>query len=165
MSKVFLRKAEKDDMDLLFKWANDPVVRSNSFNIDPIPYEDHVKWFNKMMEDETVHQFILMDDDTPVGQIRLNIDGEDAEVGYSIDSEFRGKGYGHKILQLISEEVQRNCHEIHRLVAKVKHDNIPSNKLFQNEKYRLCSLYYEKEIRETISINTNSIGKDKLTEE
>lgn len=134
---VFLRKAEKDDMDLLFKWANDSVVRSNSFNTNPIPYENHVRWFKKMMEDDTVLQFILMDDDTPVGQIRLNIDGKNAEIGYSIASEFRGKGYGHRILQLVAEEVKTNHPEIRSLIAKVKPENTASNKLFVKEGYSM----------------------------
>lgn len=135
MSKVFLRKAEKNDMDLLFKWANDLVVRSNSFNSDPIPYENHVKWFNKMMEDSTVPQFILMDDDMPVGQIRLNIENDDAEIGYSIESEFRGKGYGHRILQLVADEVRESYPNISTLIAKVKPENAASNRLFESEGY------------------------------
>lgn len=139
---VFLREADKNDRDLLFKWANDPVVRSNSFNTAPIPYENHVKWFNKMMDDSTVLQFILMDDDTPVGQIRLNVDGEEAGIGYSIGSEFRGKGYGLLILKLVKEEVKQNYPEIRRLVAKVKPGNVASNKIFQIANYNMECLFY-----------------------
>lgn len=134
---VFLRKAEKDDMDLLFRWANDPVVRANSFDINPIQYENHVKWFNKMMGDSTIIQFILIDEDVPVGQIRLNVDGDEAEVGYSIGAEFRGEGYGHKILQLVTEAVSTNYPLIKTLVAKVKPENIASKKLFECEGYEM----------------------------
>ena len=139
---VFLRKVEKDDMDLLFKWANDLLVRSNSFNSDIISYENHVKWFNKIIENPTVLQFILMDEDTPVGQIRLNVDGEEAEIGYSIGSEFRGKGYGHKMLQLIADKIDADYPNIKTLVAKVKPDNIASNKLFEREGYEKKYLCY-----------------------
>ena len=134
---VFLRKAIKDDIDLLFRWANDPVVRSNSFNTDMIPYDNHVMWFNKIIEDPSVLQFILMDDDIPVGQIRLNIDDDEAEIGYSIGSEFRGKGYGHWILRLITEEVKANHPEIKCFIAKVKPDNMASNTLFIKEGYSM----------------------------
>ena len=37
--KLILREAKKDDVELLFKWANDPVVRKNSFNESLIAYE------------------------------------------------------------------------------------------------------------------------------
>ena len=88
---VYLRDATQSDMDLLYAWANDPAVRKNSFKSNPIPYEDHIKWFKHIMEDDNVLQFIMMDDEKPVGQIRLNVDGDEAEIGYSIAAECRGK--------------------------------------------------------------------------
>lgn len=134
---VCLREATMQDMDLIYKWANDPEVRINSFNSESIQYDTHVKWYNRIMADESVLQFILMDDDMPVGQIRLNLDGAEAEIGYSIATEYRGKGYGHIILQLIIKEVKKKHPEIKSLVAKVKPGNIASNKLFEHEGYEV----------------------------
>lgn len=139
---LYLRNAKKEDVDLLYIWANDPVVRSNSFKTEPITYDNHVSWFNRIMSDSAVLQYILMEDDTPVGQIRLNVKGKEAEIGYSIGSEFRGKGYGHLILQLIADEVRKNHLEIDKLVAKVKPDNIASNKLFKSEEYEMEYVCY-----------------------
>lgn len=132
---VYLREANMQDMDLIYEWANDPAVRINSFNSEPIQYDTHVKWYNRIMSEEAVLQFILMDDDTPVGQIRLNIDGDEAEIGYSIASAYRGKGYGHAVLQLVAEEVKADHPDIKCLVAKVKPGNIASRKLFEHEGY------------------------------
>ena len=140
----FLRKATMNDMDLIFEWANDPVVRSNSFNSEPITYENHVEWFNRIMADNNVLQFILIDDEIPVGQIRLNIEGAEAEIGYSIAADYRGKGYGRRILQLIVEEVEKNHPEIKTLVAKVKPDNMASKKLFESEGYEMKYSCYTK---------------------
>ena len=137
MSNVYLRRVTFDDIELLFQWANDPVVRFCSFNSEPILYENHVKWFKRMIEDPTIIQYILMDDDIPVGQIRLNIDGNEAEIGYSVDAKFRGKGYGHKVLKLIAEEVKNNHYGIKSLIAKVKPENMVSNQLFTSEGYIL----------------------------
>ena len=89
MKGLYLRKVEYSDMDLLYKWANDTATRKNSFNSDAISYKDHVRWFNSMMGDDSVLQFIMMNGDTPVGQIRLNINGDEAEIGYSIAEEQR----------------------------------------------------------------------------
>jgi len=36
---VFLRKATLSDIDLLYEWANDPVVRENSFSTESISYD------------------------------------------------------------------------------------------------------------------------------
>lgn len=36
------------DCSLVYILSNDPLVRANSFNSEPIVYENHLKWFNKM---------------------------------------------------------------------------------------------------------------------
>ena len=134
---VYLRDVRQSDIDLLYMWANDPAVRKNSFKSDPIPYEDHVTWFKHIMEDDNVLQFIMMEDDTPVGQIRLNVKEEEAEIGYSIASEYRGKGYGHRILRLVVQMIQTNHPQIKKLIAKVKPENTASKKLFESEGYEM----------------------------
>ncbi len=131
----FLREALQSDIDLLYEWANDPIVRQNSFHSEAIPYDIHKKWFVRMMEDKNTVQYILMADGEPVGQIRLIIDGNEAEIGYSISSQHRRKGYGRMMLQLIAEEVNQKYPNIKKLVAKVKPENIASKKLFESEGY------------------------------
>ena len=143
---VFLRKATMNDMDLIYEWANDPLVRANSFKTENILYEDHVKWFNSIMLDDTVVQFVLMEDDMPVGQIRLNIKGSEAEIGYSISDDCRGQGYGNKILDLVSQEVKEKYPYIRKLVAKVKPDNMASRVLFEKKGYKLKYAYYAYDI-------------------
>ena len=134
---IHLRIVVPADIDLLYKWTNDPAVRMNSFKTDPIPYEDHKKWFEHIMADDKVLQYIMMDDENPVGQIRLNLENDTAEIGYSIAVEYRGKGYGHKILQLIVDEVKEQHPEIKTLIAKVKPENMASKKLFESEGYEM----------------------------
>ncbi len=130
-----LREIELADIDLLFEWANDSLTRKNSFHSDMIQYEDHKKWFGRMMSDDSVLQYIMMEDEIPVGQIRLNLEAEKAEIGYSIAAEYRGRGYGHKILQLIKGEIRNKHPEIRKLVARVKPDTEASNSLFISEGY------------------------------
>lgn len=143
---VYLREANLQDMDLIYEWANDPVVRINSFNSEPIPYETHVKWYSRIISDESILQFILMNDDTPVGQIRLNINSDEAEIGYSIASAYRGKGYGHKVLQLVAEKMKADYPDIRYLVAKVKPENIASKRLFEHEGYETKYTCYKMQL-------------------
>lgn len=137
-----LRKAEESDIMLLFQWANDPAVRGNSFHSEVIRYEDHEVWFHKMMANPLVHQYIMMAEETPVGQIRITSEDDTAEIGYSIAPEYRGCGYGHKILRLILEEVKKNHPDTKKLIAKVKPENAASNRLFESEQYLLDFLQY-----------------------
>lgn len=143
---IQIRRATLDDLDLLYQWSNDLEVRNNSFSLEHISYEEHCEWFNRIMHDDHIYQYILMDNDLLVGQIRLNINGDEAEISYSIAKEYRGKGYGRKILQLIQEEVSSSIPEVKKLIAKVKPDNIPSNKLFSSENYDPTYILYSKNI-------------------
>ena len=85
------------------------------------------------MKDPSVKQFILMKDDTAVGQVRLNIYNDEAEIGYSIASEARGCGYGNTIVKLIADLVKVQYPQINKLVAKVKPENSASIKIFEKQ--------------------------------
>lgn len=54
-----------DDCDLLFEWANYPMVRQNSFSTKAITYDEHVNWFKNIMERKDCVQYIYMEGDKP----------------------------------------------------------------------------------------------------
>lgn len=148
MSNLYLRKAELSDVDLYYEWANDPVVRSNSFNTAHIPYEDHVNWFNKVLKRDDIVLFVLMEDDKAVGQIRISITDAVAEISYSISSEFRGKGYGGKIVSLLIERIKDEMPDIKTVSARVKPDNAASLKVFEREGFAKKEVVFELNVRE-----------------
>lgn len=129
---LYLRKATREDMDLLFRWANDTAVRQNAFHTEQIPYENHVKWFEKMMADESVYQYILCKGESPVGQIRLNVEDGEAVIDYSISAEHRGKGYGVEMLRLLQKQVKENkIPSVIKMVGQVKYENHASARAFE----------------------------------
>ena len=143
LSELYLREATIDDKDLLFEWANDPVVRRESFHSGRISYEAHSKWFGRIMSDENELQFILVSGDEKIGQARLTIEDGNAVVSYSIAPDKRGYGLGTEVIRLLQEEARKNP-RIHRLVAQVKPSNIASMKCFEKsgftEEYRQYSI-------------------------
>lgn len=128
--REYLRAAEEQDMELLFEWANEPEVRRNSFSTKEILYEEHQKWFADLLSREDCRQYIYMQNDDAVGQIRITIHGENAEIGYSICAGKRGMGHGKKLLQLACEKVSQDLPEIKKLTAKVKPNNTASKRAF-----------------------------------
>jgi len=126
----YLRKVTRDDMDLLFQWANDPVVRANAFSTEQIPYENHQKWFTARMKDPDTAMYLYLQDDVPVGQIRLDIADKEAEIDYSIAPEYRGKGYGKKMLLHLETVVRESLPHIAVLLGKVKLENQSSRHAF-----------------------------------
>lgn len=147
----YLRKADFSDIDILFEWVNDVETRENSFDSHIITYEEHLEWFEKMMSDQNQVQYIMMNGDTPVGQVKLSLSGVEAEISYSISKKLRGCGYGKEILCLVMEKVRNDYPSITKLIGKVKPSNGASFHCFTKngfeEKYQLLE-YYMKEYYE-----------------
>lgn len=133
---LYLRQAQREDCDMLFEWANEKAVRKNSFCTSEIAYGDHVKWFTNLLSDQGRKQLIMElqegDNRIAVGQVRLTFDKEksQAEIGYSIDKSYRGRGYGKKLLILTTEYIKKNYPMTQSIVGKVKTNNIASEKVF-----------------------------------
>ena len=131
----YLRKATIEDMDLLFQWANDSVVRKNSFSTAEISYEEHMKWYHNLLKREDCMQYIYMDGDCPVGQVRITLKDDEAEIGYSICAEKRALGYGAKLLALISKKVWEDFPHVKKVYGEVKPENTASQKAFLHAGY------------------------------
>jgi len=96
-SALRIRRAQEEDLMLYFSWANDPEVRHNSFNQEPISLEKHEHWFRSKLTNPNAFLYVLESDGKPVGQIRFDIGGEDnalvAEIDISVAPEARGRGF------------------------------------------------------------------------
>lgn len=129
--KFYLRPVRREDSKPLWQWANDPEVRRVSFRPGPISWEDHVKWFAGKLKDPGCRHYLALDSgDTPIGQIRFDVRGEDACVSVSVAGDKRGSGLGSR---LVKEGTGRFVHEtpIKHVSAFVKKENLVSVKTFQ----------------------------------
>lgn len=139
--KLELREVNAKDMDLLFEWANDPVTRQNAFHTEAIPYETHRNWFIKTLADRDVLIYILCTDvsgkESPIGQIRLAIEGEEALISYSIDAQKRGQGYGTRMILMAEEKLRETRADVNYCKGQVKLDNMASAKVFDKCGYDL----------------------------
>lgn len=133
-----LRSATINDANLLFKWANEEIVRSYAINQEPINWEEHLLWLKKGLKSKSREHFILQLDEVSIGQIRIDKIDKVWEIDYSISPTYRGEGYGSYIVnQIINKFPKRN------FLAKVKVSNIYSCKVFE-------SLSFEKKIKKEI---------------
>ncbi|WP_375580227.1 GNAT family N-acetyltransferase [Marivirga tractuosa] len=128
--------ATNKEVELLFEWVNDKEVRQNSFNSDDISWEGHKKWFEKKLKDKNCKIFIFYEQDTPVGQMRLDKINSEWFIDYSISKEYRGRGYGTKMVNAIKDSVNESP-----LVAEVKSDNKASAKTFEKCGFKLIDTY------------------------
>ena len=92
--RLILREVTGKDIDLLFRWANDPVTRQNAFHTEPIPYETHRAWFVRMLADRDIVKYILCSESPTqeIGQIRLAIEEESVSSFASSSSDTLSMG-------------------------------------------------------------------------
>ena len=155
MKNLYLREVDPEDIELLYKWVNEPATRENSFNTKNISLEEHRQWFKNALADENIFIFILMLEDTPVGQVRLNKADDVFVITYSIDLLYRLYDYGKLILQLMENKfIEKKFNG--SLVGYVKKDNVASQLVFKSLNYdetEETSFYrYEKKNLEIYSI-------------
>ena len=130
-NEMMLRNARYNDCELLFKWANDPVIRNNSFSKENINLEKHKNWLNEKLKEDNNLFYILSIQGIPVGSIRFEIDDHhNAIINYLIDPNYHKKGYGKKILELGIKKATKE-YRICSFIGFVKVDNIASNKIFE----------------------------------
>lgn len=141
MEGIRLREAGQADAEKLFEWRNEEETRKNSFSSEPVLWENHVKWLEKKLSDKNCFFYILTDGTKDMGTIRLDIEPENrqAVVSYNIESSFRGKGYGGKILSLGEQKLKEKNREtpdrIELINGSVKPENIASARCFQKNGY------------------------------
>jgi UDP-2,4-diacetamido-2,4,6-trideoxy-beta-L-altropyranose hydrolase len=130
-----LRKAKKEDGVIYLDWANHPDVRRNAISSEPIISENHYKWFNARIENPATLMLIAEWQGKPVGQIRFDNNEEAWEIDYSVDYQFRGKGFGELLIRkgmwnLIQQEKKATC-----VWGFVKIENLASNQVFMKLRF------------------------------
>lgn len=153
---LFLRRANSSDVELYYRWTNDPIVRANSYQTESIPFEVHIKWFNSKINDDKFW-FIVFENHCgiPVGQVRIQVISDNqALIGISNDSAFRGKGYASDMLKKSTQYFLSQFPEM-TINAYIKLENKASEKAFINAGFQLeeiveyasiPSLHYTKRI-------------------
>jgi RimJ/RimL family protein N-acetyltransferase len=129
--KCFLRRIDESDVKILFDWANDNMVRKNALHSDPILWKKHMTWFKKKLDSTETFIYILETSNAKIGQVRIDSENGYWTIDYSISKEFRGKGYGKLMIMLLLKKVVKKP-----LLALVKENNIPSQKVFEELEFK-----------------------------
>ncbi|MBQ0043362.1 MAG: UDP-2,4-diacetamido-2,4,6-trideoxy-beta-L-altropyranose hydrolase [Lachnospiraceae bacterium] len=136
MKNTWLRKVTTEDSDIIFAWINDPDTRRFSLNSEAIPRQDHDAWFAKRMADQYCYHYMVMNQDIPVGVVRLDltedgISSGEFRVSINIAPDERGKGYGKKALTLLVKQAACEIPDARILHAEIKMQNVSSVKGFE----------------------------------
>jgi UDP-2,4-diacetamido-2,4,6-trideoxy-beta-L-altropyranose hydrolase len=126
--KLRLRSACPDDVGFYFSWANDPEVRRQAIHSEPISWKRHQQWFARKLADSRSRLFVLLAGTLPVGQIRFDRQGDEAQIDYSLDALVRARGWGAQLVGMGSALAQQS--EPIRIRAEVKAGNHSSRAVF-----------------------------------
>ncbi|SFD16555.1 GNAT family N-acetyltransferase [Clostridium uliginosum] len=150
-----MRRVESKDSDILFKWINDEEVIKNSRYMKGKSLEEFDEWFQKRINNKNVYMFILEKENNYIGQINFEIINREAIINYSIDREFRNKGFGKELVKYIQDFIYDELKDVEKIVAYIRNSNIPSIKVFE-------SLGFISEIYEKDAVKLqNNISRDK----
>lgn len=126
------RFAKSTDVDLLFRWVNEPLVRRFSFNSEPIIYEKHVEWYASKLRDPDAVFFVFSNEmKEDVGLVRIEKVHEEVIVGVLVDGIHRGKSYSTQMLITATNYYHGICPGA-IINAYIKADNVASIRSFTN---------------------------------
>jgi UDP-2,4-diacetamido-2,4,6-trideoxy-beta-L-altropyranose hydrolase len=96
---LHLRRVGTADCRQIWEWSNDAKTRAVSFSQDAISWDDHVKWFSARISSPDCYFYSAADrNENPVGQIRFDVNADEATLSVSLAKEFRGHGYGSALI-------------------------------------------------------------------
>ena len=131
--RLKIRNIKNDDAQILYIWATDPLTRANSFNSQHIKWEDHLIWLKKKLNDPLTFMYLLLSENKPVGTVNFTKREKAATIGVAVAPEFRGKGFGAKIIKTASHKYQSNNND--NILAYIKKENIASLQVFKKAGY------------------------------
>lgn len=140
--KIQLRAIEPEDLDLLYKWENNPLLWATGNTRQPYSRFALKQYIQR--PDETIYesgQLRLMIEEISgnraIGTVDLydfDIHNSRIALGLYIDETRQGKGFATEALHLIEEYVFRFL-KVAQLYCHISENNTASKKMFEKEGY------------------------------
>lgn len=136
------RRANSNDAKNVFQLSNAPDVRANSIHEDKIEWNTHVTWFSKKINNPNCCYYVAYENKIFVGQVRYDIENNEATVSISIDKAYRKRGLAVKLLKNTVYNVFCENKDVNVITAFIKPINVSSLNVFEN-----AGFYYKNKIQ------------------
>jgi ribosomal protein S18 acetylase RimI-like enzyme len=118
-----------DDCRFVWEVNSEPSVRQQSVRTDPIPWESHVGWFERMLTKEGSLLLIAEEGGVRLGVVRFDRGPEGAVISVALRPEHRGRGLGTKVIsEGTAKALEAGLAEV--AIAYVRPSNEPSRRAF-----------------------------------
>ena len=143
---VKLRSVQENDLKAIFSWRNQTKVREMMFDSTELNWETHYSFWMKLLKDDLVVAFVITAHGESCGVIKLDLNKSKTigEVDIFINPIFHGRGIGQKALKELIENLKDKT--IKKIIAKVKPQNIGSERMFKKLGFSLNYFQLEYEI-------------------
>ena len=143
LNNLTYKEVTSEDKEQLYIWAIDKQTRRNAINQKEISFEEHLNWFDSKLKLKSKKYFILKNEKTSLGLLRLDKIKGYWNISYLIDKKYRGFGLGQKVIEKAILE-----RDGLPLRAKIKEENIASKRIFQKLSFAVVNnnklITYEK---------------------
>ncbi len=134
-AQLELRPVSWSDVDLLFEWASDPVVRSMAFSSAPISRADHEAWLRVRLDEGNGLHWIASLDGQPIGQVRFDVVDKAHEISISLAEGARGRRLASPLIIAASRALTSSEGRDIAIYAQVKNSNRASLAAFATARY------------------------------
>jgi len=128
-----LRAATIEDAAWLYRWRNDPEVRSVAFDSASIPWPDHESWLQKHLGDPR-HQILISENayGAPIGSVQISLDrfSNEAMINVIVDQRQRGRGLDAALINAAVDYLFATT-STQRVIAKTRAGNIAGERSFR----------------------------------
>jgi len=128
---IYIKNADHNDMDDLFRWRNDPEISKNFFNADPVSRETHEKWFREKVNDIGSAIYMAYYRSDKIGSVRFESKEDVIKTSVILSPEYIGKGLGAEIIRIAADRFIKEKSPAKPIIAEIKKENIRSAKAFQ----------------------------------
>ena len=125
------RPAVPEDSGRQLAWRNDPAVRAASWQTEEVSPETHAGWFKAVLDHPLRTLLVIEDAEGPLGSIRFDGRGEEAEISVMVVPERRGGGAGSQAIRETSELFLAAYPGLARIRAELRRDHARSAGAFR----------------------------------
>jgi UDP-4-amino-4,6-dideoxy-N-acetyl-beta-L-altrosamine N-acetyltransferase len=136
------RLLEHTQLKQVWQWRNSPRIQSNMHNNEPVTWEDHCRWFDKLQGDSSRKFFIFWQNAKPIGVLNFSALGSTLpEWGCYLGETHVWPGSG-IVLEAAALDFAASDNNFSHLLAQVLSFNTAANKLHKVFEYEYVKSEY-----------------------
>lgn len=144
-NELTIRRCERTDVDVVYRWENDPLLADTNSLIEPLAHFQARKLVASGNSELITNGFLLLMAELSaekskhtIGMLQVyNYDffNKRAAVGVVVDTQYQQKGYGERLLKMLVKFLV-NEYDVHHIYAEIIPSNVASVRCFEKANFK-----------------------------